>query len=256
MSSIIRATTTSGLQVAPDNSGSLQLQTNGTTTAVTIDTSQNVGIGTTSPAYKLDVTGVARLGNGVTQIAPSATDIASTSHTILSGTGGNGLFFGQYPAGQSYAQWIQSSFTNPTTATYDLILQPLGGAVSINNNLLFNSGYGSAATAYGCRAWVNFNGTGTPAIVESGNISSITDNGAGDYTLNFTNAMSDANYTAVFGQVAGSTSANNYVQGIRITGSSVTGTATTKTTSALRIVGRSAAGSSVDCEQNNVAIFR
>jgi hypothetical protein len=48
MSSIIRATTTSGLQVAPDNSGSLQLQTNGTTTAVTIDTSQNVLIGSTT----------------------------------------------------------------------------------------------------------------------------------------------------------------------------------------------------------------
>ena len=57
MSSIIRATTTSGLQVAPDNSGSLQLQTNGTTAAVTIDTSQNVGIGTTSPTQKLDVNG-------------------------------------------------------------------------------------------------------------------------------------------------------------------------------------------------------
>lgn len=57
MPSIIRATTTSGLQVAPDNSGSLQLQTNGTTTAVTIDTSQNVGIGTTGPSYKLDVNG-------------------------------------------------------------------------------------------------------------------------------------------------------------------------------------------------------
>jgi len=55
MSSIIRATTTSGLQVAPDNSGSLQLQTNGTTTAVTIDTSQNVGIGTASPKNKLSV---------------------------------------------------------------------------------------------------------------------------------------------------------------------------------------------------------
>ena len=53
MASIIRATTTSGLQVAPDNSGSLQLQTNGTTAAVTIDASQNVGIGTTSPAAKL-----------------------------------------------------------------------------------------------------------------------------------------------------------------------------------------------------------
>ena len=55
MSSIIRATTTSGLQVAPDNSGSLQLQTNGTTTAVTIDTSQNVGIGTTSPTALLTI---------------------------------------------------------------------------------------------------------------------------------------------------------------------------------------------------------
>ena len=55
MSSIIRATTTSGLQIAPDNSGSLQLQTNGTTAAVTIDTSQNVGIGTSSPSSKLQI---------------------------------------------------------------------------------------------------------------------------------------------------------------------------------------------------------
>jgi hypothetical protein len=55
MSSIIRATTTSGLQIAPDNSGSLQLQTNGSTTALTIDTSQNVGIGVTSSGAKLNV---------------------------------------------------------------------------------------------------------------------------------------------------------------------------------------------------------
>ena len=61
MSSIIRATTTSGLQIAPDNSGSLILQTNGTTTALTIDTSQNVGIGTTSPTFKLDVNGRANI---------------------------------------------------------------------------------------------------------------------------------------------------------------------------------------------------
>jgi hypothetical protein len=59
MPSIIRATTTSGLQVAPDNSGSLQLQTNGTNTAVTIDTSQNVGIGTTTPTSSLVVAGAA-----------------------------------------------------------------------------------------------------------------------------------------------------------------------------------------------------
>lgn len=45
-----------------------------------------------------------------------------------------------------------------------------------------------------CRAWVNFNGTGTIAIRGSFNVSSITDNGVGDYTVNFTNAMPDTNY--------------------------------------------------------------
>lgn len=68
------------------------------------------------------------------------------------------------------------------------------GTGSYSGNLSFNSGYGSAAVAYGCRAWVNFNGSGTVAIRASGNVSSITDNGTGEYTVNFTNAMPDANY--------------------------------------------------------------
>lgn len=55
------------------------------------------------------------------------------------------------------------------------------------------------APIYACRAWVNFNGTGTVAIRASGNVSSITDNGTGIYTINFTNAMIDANYASVFG---------------------------------------------------------
>ena len=50
------------------------------------------------------------------------------------------------------------------------------------------------APVYAARAWVNFNGTGTVAINASGNVSSITDNGVGDYTVNFTTAMPDANY--------------------------------------------------------------
>jgi len=47
------------------------------------------------------------------------------------------------------------------------------------------------------KAWVNFNGTGTVAIRASFNVSSITDNGTGDYTINFTTAMVDANYSAI-----------------------------------------------------------
>jgi len=50
------------------------------------------------------------------------------------------------------------------------------------------------APSYTCRAWVNFNGQGTVAIREDGNVSSITDNGTGNYTVNFTNAMPDNNY--------------------------------------------------------------
>ena len=96
MSSVINATTTSGLQIQPDNSGSLQLKTNNGTTAVTIDTSQNVGIGTTSPADSaafgraLDVAGSAGNGSSVyVRANASATnylalgqDIGGTSYII------------------------------------------------------------------------------------------------------------------------------------------------------------------------------
>jgi hypothetical protein len=64
---------------------------------------------------------------------------------------------------------------------------------------------GSNGVAYAARAWVNFNGTGTVAIRASGNVSSITDNGTGDYTVNFTTAMPDANYAmaGVCGETTG-----------------------------------------------------
>ena len=48
-----------------------------------------------------------------------------------------------------------------------------------------------------CRAWVNFNGTGTVAIRASFNVSSITDSGVGQYTVNFTTAMPDTNFIAI-----------------------------------------------------------
>lgn len=51
-----------------------------------------------------------------------------------------------------------------------------------------------SAPSFQCRAWVNFNGTGTVAIRASGNVSSVTDNTTGDYTVNFATAMPDANY--------------------------------------------------------------
>jgi hypothetical protein len=138
--------------IEPDNSGSLVLQTNSGTTALTIDTSQRAAF----------VAGTAA--------APAITTTGDTN---------TGIFF-------SAADTID--FAEGGTAV---------GQFDSSANFKFNSGYGSVATAYGCRAWVNFNGTGTVAIRASGNVSSITDNGTGDYTVNFTTAMPDANYGPV-----------------------------------------------------------
>jgi hypothetical protein len=61
----------------------------------------------------------------------------------------------------------------------------------------------SNVEVFTAKAWVNFNGTNTVAIRASGNVTSITDNGTGDYTVSFTNAISDANYSVL--TTAGST---------------------------------------------------
>ena len=66
-------------------------------------------------------------------------------------------------------------------------------ALKLRNALNANG----SAPMFACRAWVNFNGTGTVAIRGSGNVSSVTDNGIGLYKVNFTTAMQDANYSAV-----------------------------------------------------------
>jgi hypothetical protein len=67
------------------------------------------------------------------------------------------------------------------------------------NTLQNAAGTGQPAMSGAAKAWVNFNGTGTVAIRASFNVTSITDNGTGDYTVNFTNALEDANYCVVTG---------------------------------------------------------
>jgi len=121
------------------------------------------------------------------------------------------------------------------------------GQFDSSANFKFNSGYGSVATAYGCRAWVNFNGQGTVAIRASGNVSSITDNGTGDYTVNFTSAMPDVNY-AISGMIGGTGNAyaiRDFSDG------------TARTTSAFRISTANPTNVvALDPAQVNIAVFR
>ena len=132
------------------------------------------------------------------------------------------------------------------------IITTAGGAAisgttgSFSGDLSFNSGYGSAAVAYGCRAWVNFNGTSTVAIRASGNVTSITDNGTGDYTVNFTTAMPDANYCAQYNAHADNVAA--------ALGNAIT---TSRSTSSVKVLSYAASGlSQQDTETSEVAIFR
>ena len=69
--------------------------------------------------------------------------------------------------------------------------------ISGTNGVTFPDSTSMQTGQQACKAWVNFNGTGTVAIRESYNVSTITDNGPGDYTVNFTTAMVDANYSAI-----------------------------------------------------------
>jgi hypothetical protein len=197
MSTIINATTTNGVVIQPDNSGSLQLATNSGTTALTIDTSQNVGIGTTSPVGKLSVS----LGSATSSGAPAAWDSTYAVFGSSGGTTGTAVGIG-YGTGGGYilalspaVAWQAMNYRASEHIFYTADTEQ--ARITTAGLLQFNSGYGSVATAYGCRAWVNFNGTGTVAIRASGNVSSITDGGAGIYTVNFTTAMPDANYSTV-----------------------------------------------------------
>jgi hypothetical protein len=113
-----------------------------------------------------------------------------------------------------------------------------------------NNDTGVLATQNGmtgiAKAWVNFNGTGTVAIRDSFNVSSITDNGTGDYTVNFTTAMPNANYSFVVSCGVG-------VAGYR---SAYGPNVTTPTTSACTIrTGEPATGASADVAFVNVSVF-
>jgi hypothetical protein len=108
-----------------------------------------------------------------------------------------------------------------------------------------------------CRAWVNFSGTGTVTIRASGNVSSLTDNGTGDYTVNFTTSMPDTDY-CVLGATQRNTSSN--ATGVHIS-CNTHSSATARSTGSVRVVTSVAgtgteAGTPIDVEAVNVAIFR
>jgi len=274
-----------------DSAGSLALKTNGTTTAVTINSSQgvefnagtaalpsitttgdtntgiffpaadtiafaeggaeamritsagDVGIGTGSPSSfgGYTTTSIGGTNKGLLTIRSTGTTDAGfvyyngTNFQIESQTG--------FPLAFSSASAQPIKFLNLSTEL---------ARIESSGNLQFNSGYGSVATGYGCRAWVNFNGTGTVAIRGSGNVSSITDNGTGDYTVNFTTALPDTNYAALCTGGVVFDQGSTYGFAPRVT--AISNGASTKTTTQLRVLSRRDAD--YDLGEATVSVFR
>lgn len=206
-------------------------------TGIVKDASGNVGIGTASPVTKLFVidtskTSTTAFANVITSFRSNAAGADSTIQFS-----------------DNVVNAIQLGLIGGSSGSFGV---STGGAermrIASTGQMSTTNGAGTVALAYDCRAWVNFNGVTTTSIRASGNITSVTRNSAGDYTVNFTNAMVDANYSSVI-SVGNSASATVIIIG------STAGTA--PTTSAIRFsCNNGSSGAANDVTYASVAIFR
>ena len=118
--------------------------------------------------------------------------------------------------------------------------------ISGTNGVTFPDSTSRQTGQQACKAWVNFNGTGTVAIRAGYNVSSITDNGTGDYTVNFTSALADADYA-----VTHAAGVKTIEWGIHLRHNSVVPTA-----SAYRFHNVTPADSNVDTPFINITVYR
>jgi hypothetical protein len=253
------------------------------------NTNDRLGIGTTSPQLRFHTVGGAGPVASFPTLSANSTAVFENNlntKIALVNAGGAGITSSiqSYASGDTVPR-AELQFASNTSSLNFLTANAERMRIDSSGNLLFNSGYGSVATAYGCRAWVNFNGsansnltgtysqssttvtvtatnhglivgsvifadatTGTAVdgtytvatvtsanvftytagtslttsgnitlvrntIRGSGNVTSITDNGTGNYTINFTTAMPDVNYSVVTGIGNGTLGSGDNLQG-------------------------------------------
>ena len=190
------------------------------------------GTGTASTTFAnltTNVTGTLPVANGGTGLA------TLTANNVMLG---NGTSAPSFVAPSTTGNVLTSNGTTWTSAAVSGITTTTG-----------------SAPYYGARAFVNFDGTGTVAIRNSSNVSSITDNGTGDYTINFTTAMPDANYAATFSTTG--ESIGNTTGALVVVAGTPTGGATLKSTTQLRIQSGSTDSTVLlDMAELNVVIHR
>ena len=122
------------------------------------------------------------------------------------------------------------------------------------SDVLFNDGTTQSTAAIGVRAWVSYKGV-TQTIKGSYNVSSVTYNSTGIYTINFSSAMPHANYAVITGNTGASTSESSRLVTVRSAGSQNSDPYNKTTTSVSIISGYGWSGGSFDTAEANIAIF-
>jgi hypothetical protein len=163
----------------------------------TNSTDNYVGINTTTPTEALDVTGKVLVSSDITIggviVADDSTNVTTAPPITFTGDTNTGI-------GHSAADTLDLV----TGGQPRFRIEPTGQIKAVYESQVGTDYNTQLDNGYLCRAWVNFNGTGTVAIRASGNVSSITDNGTGDYTVNFASPMPDSNYSVNINARAGS----------------------------------------------------
>ena len=201
----------------------------GTRTAVSADTWYHLAVTRSGNTWKLFLNGTAE-----DTITNSTSIVDGGADGLIVGALAGGIAGGPYHYMDGYIDDVRitvgharytSNFTAPTSAH-------LTSAGDVNKHIVVNSdadgvaiGTGGINQARIAKAWAEFDGSGL-TLNASYNVSSVTDHGNRDYTINFSTAMTDANYSIV-GSNIGQTASYNW--------SVVTGMGTAKTTSAARI---------------------
>lgn len=247
---------TTGIAGVDGSAGTPALHGNDTNTGIFFPAADTIAFAEGGvEVARFDSSGNLLIGNAIAGSISPALRIGN------SGSGGGvvtaTLSLGSYSTGYG-SNIISSTDFNSSTASYLAFGTTAAGAsglsapierarIDSNGQMRTTNGAGVVALAYDCRAWVNFNGTGTVAIRASGNVSSITDNGTGDYTVNFTTAMPDANYCAVYAaRIEGAVAITNEVNP----------SVPAKATGSIRVITLNSTFAATDAGQINVAIFR
>jgi len=229
---------TTGLAGVDGSAGTPAVQGSDTNTGIFFPAADIVGV-TTGGTERMRITSAGDVGIGTA----SPTSVSGYGALTLGGSTGGLLTLrvGSTDTGYVLATTSEFAFKGTTTAPTTFYTNNTEQARIDSAGLFkFNSGYGSAATAYGCRAWVSFAGA-TGTRTGSGNVSSVTRNSTGNYTVNFASALIDANYSAVC------TTRNGSIAGL---------SQGTLATSSFTFLTTNVAGSSTDSTDNGVAVFR